>query len=196
MKTFWLTSLESSRDIVNDLMSKMKTYGLKVEGHFWKDDLEQMAWMAPIEDLTDLKMSFWAILGSEKEFLSPDIRYGLSLLALATQAKRGVDFPVIIIQTQGDLLSTDQLPTPFKRANILLSSDSGLGSKLVTKAHGTAKKYPMNILLIFTGMKRLDNGSKFDPLIPPGLVGCSEFTEGKSLFMELVLLANYRASRF
>ena len=132
MKTFWLTSLVPSQDVVNDLMSKMKTYGLKVKGHFWKDDLKQMAWMAPREDLTDSKISFWAILGSEEELLNPDLRYGLSLLAIIARAKRGINFPVVILQTHGSLLSADQLPTPLKGADIFLSSDSGLGAKFVS----------------------------------------------------------------
>lgn len=140
MKTFWLTSLGPSQNIVKNLMSKMKTYGLKVEGHFWKDDLKKMAWMAPKEDLTDSKISFWAILGSEEELLSPDLRYGLSLLAIRAQAKRGINFPVVILQTHGTLLSSDQLPTPLKGADIFLSSDSGLGAKLVAKAHETSKQ--------------------------------------------------------
>jgi len=140
MKTFWLTSLGSSQDIVNGLMSKIKTYGLKVKGHFWKDDLKQMAWKAAKEDLTDSEISFWAILGSEEELLNPDLRYGLSLLAVTAQAKRGLNFPVVILQTHGTLISTDQLPTPLKGADIFLSSDSGLGAKLVAKAHGMSKQ--------------------------------------------------------
>jgi hypothetical protein len=140
MKTFWLTSLGPSQDIVNDLMSKINTYGLKVTGHFWKDDLKQMAWTAAKDDLTDSKISFWAILGSEEELLNPDLRYGLSLLAITAQAKRGLNFPVVILQSHGTLISTDQLPTPLKGADIFLSSDSGLGAKLVAKAHGTSKQ--------------------------------------------------------
>jgi hypothetical protein len=46
MKTFWVTSLGSSQDPIKKLMSQMKTYGLEVQGHFWKDDLKKMAWMA------------------------------------------------------------------------------------------------------------------------------------------------------
>jgi hypothetical protein len=139
LKTFWLTSLGSSQDIVNGLMSKIKTYGLKVNGQFWKDNLKQMAWMAAKEDLADSKVSFWAILGSEEELLSPDLRYGLSLLAIITQAKRGFNFPIVILQTHGTLISSDQLPTPLKGADILLLSDSGLAAKLVAKAHQTSQ---------------------------------------------------------
>jgi len=132
MKTFWLTSLGPSQDVVNDLMSKMKPYGIEIKGHFWEDELKKMPWMAAREDLTDQKISFWAILGSEEELLNPDLRYGLSLLAIIARAKRGINFPVVILQTHGSLLSADQLPTPLKGADIFLSSDSGLGAKFVS----------------------------------------------------------------
>ena len=59
MKTIWLTSLGSSQDAVKKLMSQMKTYGLEVKGHFWKDDLKKVAWMAARDDLADSKVSFW-----------------------------------------------------------------------------------------------------------------------------------------
>ena len=114
MKTIWLTSLGSSQDTVKKLMSQMKTYGLEVKGHFWKDDLKKMAWISARDDLMDPKISLWAILGSEEELLNPDIRYGLSLLAITTQAQKGLYFPFLILQTQGGLVSENQLPTPLK----------------------------------------------------------------------------------
>jgi hypothetical protein len=163
MKTFWLTSLGPSQDTVKDLMSKMKTYGLKVEGHFWKDDLNQMAWMTAREDLADSKISFWAILGSEEELLNPDLRYGLSLLAIAVQANRGFNFPIIIIQTHGDLLSNDQLPTPLKGANIFLLSDSGLGAKLVAKAHQTSKPISHDYFIDIYGNEQIGQWFEIRP---------------------------------
>lgn len=121
-------------------MSQMKTYGLEVKGHFWKDDLKKMAWISARDDLMDPNISLWAILGSEEELLNPDIRYGLSLLAIATQAQKGLNFPFLILQTQGGLVSANQLPTPLKGADVLSKSDSGLGAKLVAKAHATSKQ--------------------------------------------------------
>ena len=143
MKQIWLTSLGSSQDPVNSLMSNLKTYGLDVSGHFWKDDLKNMAWMAPVENITDPKIPFWAILASGNELNNPDIRYGLSLTALSIQAKKGNHFPIIILQqTQPDLISSDQLPTPLKNADILSVSDPGIGAKLVAKAHTSPKPIP------------------------------------------------------
>ena len=62
------------------------------------------------------------------------------MLAIIARAKRDFNFPVVILQTHGSLLSADQLPTPLKGADIFLSSDSGLGAKLVAKAHQTSKQ--------------------------------------------------------
>ncbi|MBC2714099.1 MAG: hypothetical protein HF978_02215 [Desulfobacteraceae bacterium] len=149
MKQIWLTSLGSSQDPITSLMSTLKTYGLDVQGHFWKDDLKNMAWMAPIENLADPKIPFWTILASDNELRNPDIRYGLCLTALSIQAKKGIHFPIIILQTQSDLIDKDQLPTPLKGADILSASDPGLGAKLVAKAHTSPKpessEYHMDI---------------------------------------------------
>jgi len=163
MKTFWLTSLEPSQSIVNDLMSKMKPYGIEIKGHFWEDELKKMPWMAAREDLTDPKISFWAILGSEEELLNPNLRYGLSLLAIIVQAKRGVNFPVVILQTHGSLVSTDQLPTPLKGADIFLSSDSGLGAKLVAKAHQTSKQISHEYFIDIYGNEQIGQWFEIRP---------------------------------
>lgn len=139
MKTIWLTSLGSSKDPVQKMMSQMKPYGLEIKGHFWKDDLQKMAWMATRDELTDAKILLWAILGSDDELTNPDIRYGLSLLAMTAQAKKGMNFPFVILQTQGSLISENQLPTPLKGADVLSAADSTLGAKLITKIHATSK---------------------------------------------------------
>ena len=102
MKIVWVTSLGSSQDPVKILMSQMKTYGLEVQGHFWKNDLKKMAWMAARDSLMDAKISMWAILGSNDELLAADTLYGLSLLAITTQAPRGLHFPIMILQTRGE----------------------------------------------------------------------------------------------
>ncbi len=139
-KKIWITSLDSSHDTVKNLMAKMKTYGLEPDGHFWQDDLEKMAWITPRESLVDPKIALWGIIGSEEELLKPDIRYGLSLLAITVKAQKGHDFPVIILQTKGDPVSRDSLATVLKNADILSASDPGLGAKLVAKAHASAGK--------------------------------------------------------
>jgi hypothetical protein len=139
MKTIWVTSLGSSQEPVKQIMSQMKTYGVEVQGHFWKDDLKKIAWMAARENLLDTNVSMWGILGSDKELLVPDTLYGLSLLALTVQAQRGLRFPIMILQTQGELVSSEQLSTPLKGADVLPVSGGGIGAKLVAKVHATPK---------------------------------------------------------
>jgi hypothetical protein len=139
MKAIWVTSLGASQDPVKQLMSQMKTYGLEVQGHFWKDDLAKMAWMAVRESLVDSKISLWGILGSDDELFAPDTLYGLSLLGITVQARRGLHFPITILQTRGDLISSEQLSTPLKGTDVILASDSGLGAKLAARVHKPPK---------------------------------------------------------
>jgi hypothetical protein len=128
----------------------MKTYGLEVQGHFWKDDLKKMAWMAVRDSLLDAKISLWGILGSDEELPAPDTLYGLSLLAITLQAKRGLDFPITILQTQGESISSEQLSTPLNGADVMLASGSGLGAKLAARVHKPPKpispEYRIDIL--------------------------------------------------
>ena len=139
MKTIWVTSLGFSPDPVKQLMSQMKTYGIEVQGHFWTDDLKKMAWMAARDSLVDGKISMWGILGSRDELLAPDNLYGLSLLAITAQAQRGLHFPIMILQNQGESISPEQLSTPLQGVEVMSASDTGLGAKLVARVHQPAK---------------------------------------------------------
>jgi len=155
MKTIWVTSLGSSPDPIKRLMSDMKRYGLEVQGHFWKDDLKKMAWMAARDNLVDAKVSMWGILGSDDELLALDALYGLSLLAITVQARRGLHFPITILQTQGDLISSEQLSTPLKGADVMLASDLGLGAKLVARVHKPPKPISPEYQLDIHGSEQL-----------------------------------------
>jgi len=140
MKKMWFTSLVSSEDLVKKLISQMKTYGLEVNGHFWKDDLEKVAWMGARDELLDSKIALWGILASDEELLKPAIRYGLSLLAITVQAQRGLSFPILILQTKGEPVSAEKLTTPLMGVDVLSVSDPGVGAKLVAKVHGSTRE--------------------------------------------------------
>jgi len=155
MKSIWVTSLGSSQDPVKQLMSQMKTYGIEVQGHFWKDDLKKMAWMAAREELIDSKISMWGILGSRDELLSPGNCYGLAMLAISVQAQRGLHFPIMILQTQGESIPPEQLSTPLKGAGILSALDSGLGAKLVAGVHKTPKPISSEYCLDIHGNEQI-----------------------------------------
>jgi hypothetical protein len=164
MKTIWLTSLGSSQDAVNKFMHQMRTYGLEAKGHFWKDDLKKLAWMAPRDDLIDSKISLWVILGSEEELLNPKIRYGLSLLAITVQARRSPGFPIIILQTHGDPVSDDQLAMPLKGTDIFSASDPGIGAKLVAKAHKTSKQISPEYIIDVYGNEQIGQWFEVRPV--------------------------------
>ncbi|MEZ4579159.1 MAG: hypothetical protein R2875_14485 [Desulfobacterales bacterium] len=139
MKPIWLTSLDAAQDPVKQLMSALKPYGLDIQGHFWKDDLKNMAWMAAVEHLVDSNIPVWVILASAADLKKPDILYGLSMAAISVQAKKGIHFPLVILQAGPEPISEIQLPTPLKQADILPASGAGLGAKLVAKAHTSPK---------------------------------------------------------
>lgn len=140
MKKVWLTSMVSSEEEVKKLMAQLKTYGLEVHGHFWEDDLEKVVWMKVREQLVDSNVALWAILASDQDLQTPALRYGLSMLAITAQAQRGLDFPIVLLQTEGEPISPETLTTPLKGVDVLSSSGATLGAKLVAKAHSTSKE--------------------------------------------------------
>lgn len=140
MKNIWLTSLIHDEALVQKVMSQLKTYGLNSNGHFWEDDLQKMGWIKPRGELLDQKTALWAILGTEADFNTPSLRYGLSMLALTVQAARGHDFPIVVLQAQGNSVSSGDLTTPLKGATVLSAAGSAYGAKLVAKVHGGSKE--------------------------------------------------------
>ena len=138
MKTVWMTSLVSSEEQVKKVFSQLKPYGLEVKGHFWEDNLEKMAWMNVREELLKPDIVLWLILASRETFLNPSIRYGLALLTITLQVKKGVSFPLLIL-TQGEPPSPAGLPTPLKGADFLSVADPAMAAKLVSKVHAPVK---------------------------------------------------------
>jgi hypothetical protein len=164
MKKLWLSSLVSSEDVVKKLMGQLKTYGLDANGHFWEDNLEKVAWMKPREELMDTQVVLWAILGSEKDFRNPAFRYGLSLLALTVQAQRGLNFPMVLLQTEGEPIPPDLLTTPLKGADVLSASSAVLGAKLVAKAHATPKQISPEYHIDIYGNEHIGQWFEIRPL--------------------------------
>lgn len=150
MKGVFLTSLTSSQDLVKDIISQIKPYGLDISGHFWIDDLQKMAWMGARDMLTDANAGLWVILGGREDFEKTDIRYGLSLLALSANARKHSPLAILILQEGTDAISADDLPTPLRNAEIYPLPDKGLGAKLVARAHQAKKplagEYHIDIL--------------------------------------------------
>lgn len=149
MKKIWLTSLASNKDEVQKTMASLQKYGLAVDGHFWQDDLDKMAWSAPRKAILDKNTSFWGIIASFTDLQSPSIRYGLSMLALTVQAAKGLDFPTVILQNGGDIIVAETLPTPFTGCEVFDLNNPAYGAKIVARVHkpvqGTRPPYRLDV---------------------------------------------------
>ncbi len=138
-KKVWITSLSKDKDTITRLLKLTKKYGLVPNGHFWVDDIKKMAWQAPLENLMARETALWIISGSKKDLESESVRYGLSLLCLAMQNKKGIGFPVIFLYS-GDAIDEGALPTPLKGCDIISVDNKALGAKITAKANTPVKK--------------------------------------------------------
>jgi len=155
MKTLWLTSIPHAEDKVKDFMSRMKAYGLQVLGHFWEDNLEKMAWVGPREEILKPEVALWAVWATAEQLKTPSIRYGLSLLAMTVQAKRGLSFPISFLLEGKEALAAESLPTPLKGADLLPSSDPAMPAKLVARVHAPVKEIPAEYRLDVYGTPQI-----------------------------------------
>ncbi len=130
-----MSSLAPAQEEVQGIMISLKTYGLEVRGHFWEDDLEKMAWNGSRKELLDASVSLWAILASAEDLEKGSVRYGLAMLALAVQAVRGVQFPLVILQNGGAAIAPETLPTPLAGAEVLDMAAGVPAAKLVAMVH-------------------------------------------------------------
>ena len=80
MKKVWITALDRDETKVSLIMKLVKQYGLDGNGHFWVDDLKNMAWLSPKDELLDINNVMWIILSSENALAKESVRYALSLL--------------------------------------------------------------------------------------------------------------------
>ncbi|WP_028321012.1 hypothetical protein [Desulfatiglans anilini] len=135
MKRIWITSLSGSEDAVKPLPAELKTYGIEAGAHLWVDDVEKAAWIEAREVLVDPRTALWAILGSGEAFSTPSVRYGLALLAITVQAKRGRGFPVALFVSGGAAPPADTLPTPLKGAQVTALQGASPAAKIVARLH-------------------------------------------------------------
>ena len=125
MRKVWITALTHDEAPTQTLMRTVATYGLAVDGHFWSDDLKNMAWASAAEPLEHKESVLWIITGPAASFGSESIRYGLSMLALMAQARRGLGFPVVIIPSDGNV-DVAGMPTPLRSAEDCRALAEGL----------------------------------------------------------------------
>ena len=99
MKKVWITALGHDQALVAKILGTVRQYGLDGNGHFWTDDLKNMAWMVPKEQLTDSENGLWVLLGTKDDLKETSVRFGLSLLAITVLASRGNGFPILFVDT-------------------------------------------------------------------------------------------------
>lgn len=131
-KSAFITALDKDETQAKKLFQTVQRYGLETGGHFWVDDLKQMAWSAVTPELLKPENNLWIISGNEESFKNPNIRFGLSMLAIMLQDRRGYGFPTLVVPQSGKLVE-DDLPTPLKGAEIV--TPAALGAKVAAKAN-------------------------------------------------------------
>lgn len=151
MKKIWITALTKDEAKIAELMGSLKKYGLAADGHFWVDDIKNMAWQAPAEEMQKPDVAAWIILGEPEDIKKPSIGFGFSLLAIKVGAEKGASFPVIFApqsQVQGDA----GLPTLLKGADIIPLSQASFAVKIVAAANMAPKKIEMEYHLNVHGL--------------------------------------------
>ena len=139
MKKIWITALEHNEEQVQKVLGTVKQYGLDGNGHFWTDDLKNMAWLGPFETIGNDETGLWILIGSQKSLETDSVRFGLSLLTLTVLARKGYGFPVLFVDTE-EGLTADSLPTPLKGVDIIPFKSATLGAKMVAKVNTPVKK--------------------------------------------------------
>lgn len=144
-KTVFITMLDKDEGLAKLLFQEMARYGLEPGGHFWTDDLANMAWAGAIPELANDNCGCWVIVGQAARFADKATLQGLSCLALAAQAAHGHAFP-ILLSPSGGKVDAAGLPTPLKGAEAV---PSGLGVKAVAKANAPRvngqQEYRLNV---------------------------------------------------
>ncbi len=144
-KTVFISMLDKDEGLAKLLFQEVARYGLEPAGHFWVDDLPNMAWSGAAPELASDTCGCWIIVGQAARFKDKATLQGLASLALAVQAAHGHGFP-ILLSPSGGKLDAAALPTPLKGAEIVAS---GLGVKAVAKVNARrqqeAQEYRLNL---------------------------------------------------
>ncbi|MBS3780957.1 MAG: hypothetical protein KGY41_11230 [Desulfovermiculus sp.] len=138
----WISSLSPNKEAAASLIQTLASYGINATGHIWDDDLDQLGWMGPRDEIVHPDTGMWIILDHEAMLERKSVRYGLSLLILTVMANRGSSFPLILINANGTPVDQETLPTMMKGLDSLCTTDASLGAKLVAFMHTKHKATP------------------------------------------------------
>lgn len=145
MKKVWITSLVKDEDKTPALMQVIQQYGLEPQGHFWSDDLSNLAYIAPLDNLIDPNCGVWIILTDNKSLKKESVQFGLALLSLAVFAKKGSNFPIIFASI--DDLDAGNIPEIMGSADVVDYQSPSLGVKAVAKVNIPLKKVTLDYRL-------------------------------------------------
>ena len=134
-KKIWLTSLEKTEKQAQQTVQTLGKYGLQVNGHFWEDDLDNMAWAGLRKKILDENIDLWLISGTAQSFAHPANIYGLSLLILVFQSMPAGSPQVHLLQEGDSAISLESMPSHFSNCTILKANSSSLGAKIVASVH-------------------------------------------------------------
>ncbi len=163
-KKIWISAFDCPKETVQSVISKLQTYGLAADGHFFTDDLEKMAWVAPRKEILEKTVSVWLLLCSANSLKQESFRYGLAMLALAVQAERGSEFPMVILQTSDETIDPDSLPTPLAGAKVLPMSNDAYGAKLIAIAHTPVKSTTVDYRIDVYGIPNVGQWFEISPV--------------------------------
>jgi hypothetical protein len=148
MKKVWITALVKDEEKIAGLMGSLKKYGLAADGHFWVDDIKNLAWQAPAEEMQKPDVASWIIVGTAEDLRKPSIGFGLSLLAIKVAALKGTAFPVIFAPLS-EMPADARMPTLLQGADIIPLANPSFAVKIVALANTPAKKlekeYHLNV---------------------------------------------------
>ncbi len=163
MKRIWLTSLLKDEHRIQQVISRLKQYGLKVDGHFWEDNLEKMAWTGAREELIQENTGAWLIYAPGPALEKDSVRYGLSVLMLAVRARKGPGFPVFIL-TDETGMDPGSLPALLGSAEVLDLGKSTAPARIVARLHAaTAVTSPLDYRIDIYGNPQIGQWFEIGP---------------------------------
>lgn len=161
-KLVWLTALAPDERAVDAVMELMEVKGIEVHGALWENDLKGVGWMIGSEELLDKNVGLWVILGEKQHLLDPDIRYGLSMLAIHVIAKRGINFPVMFLHADREPIRID-LPQPLAGLEMVPLQADHLDSKLMDRLQMSGNEHPSEFFLNVHGNKKIGQWFEVGP---------------------------------
>ncbi len=130
MSKVYFIMLHKDEEVAKEVFSQLTKMGLSIDGHFYKDDLENMGWVSFKKELEGGGYKAWIILGTKEDWERPSIRQGLSLLEIGKEPS----IKTILLFPSGKSPQKEELPPVF-RGSEMVEMDSGFAAKVVAKVH-------------------------------------------------------------